>query len=183
MSGLHHEDSPQDPANELVDEVDRSNNIIRQTTRREVRTQNLLHRGVGILCTNSAGEIYVHRRTQSKDVFPGMYDMFVGGVVTSGETYEAAAAREIDEELGIAGVEPRFLFRHLYWGAHNRSWVAVYSAVWDGKIRHQASEVDWGAYFTLDELMKRIEEWPFVPDGLEIFAHYLQSVKQSGEGS
>jgi len=172
-----------DASDELVDLVDGRNEVTGWTTRREVRTKNLLHRGVGILCCNSRGEIYVHRRTTSKDVFPGMYDMFVGGVVGKGETYLDAARREIREELGIIGPEPRSLFLHLYEGPLNRSWVAVYEVEWDGPIVHQVAEVEWGAFLTRDSLMAKLGEWEFVPDGLEIFQRFLQAERQSRVGS
>ena len=169
-----HEDKPSE---ELVDLIDHDNHVVGQTSRGEVRRLNLLHRGVGIFCFNSRNEVYVHRRTDTKDVFPSMYDMFVGGVVSSGESYETAATREIAEELGIVGASPEHLFEHLYWGPQNRSWVAVYRVVWDGPIVHQESEVAWGAYFTMEELVKKLEEWTFVPDGLEIFHEYRRRIR------
>lgn len=162
------------PGDEQVDLIDAENHALGRTTRHVVRSRNLLHRGVGILCRNPAGEIYVHRRTTTKDVFPGLYDMFVGGVVGAGEDYATAARREIAEELGIDGAEPHHLFDHLYIGAHNCSWVAVYEAVWDGPIRHQESEVAWGAYVDLSELNQQLKTWEFVPDGLEIFRRYIE---------
>ena len=162
-----------DPGEEVVDLVDESNRVIGKATRREVRAKNLLHRGVGIICTNSRGQVYVHRRTRTKDIFPGMYDMFVGGVVASGESAAQAARREILEELGIDGPEPRHLFNHLYLGPRNRAWVAVYEVQWDGPIRHQESEVEWGAFFSFQELDEKLREWEFVPDGLEIFRRLL----------
>ena len=73
---------------EQVDLIDEHDRVIGQAGRREVRRANLLHRGVGVMCRNSAGQIYLHRRTGSKDVFPGMYDASVGGVVASGERYQ-----------------------------------------------------------------------------------------------
>lgn len=158
---------------EWVDLVDEANRVTGRAARREVRARNLLHRGVGILCRNPGGEIYVHRRTETKDVFPGLHDMLVGGVVASGERYGHAARREILEELGIDGPEPRFLFYHLYLGPLNRSWIAVYEVEWDGAIRHQASEVAWGAYLSLEDLRSKLDTWEFVPDGLEIFRRYL----------
>lgn len=169
--------TPAEFAEEWVDLVDRENRVIGRTVRSEVRQKNLLHRGVGILCKNSRGEIYVHKRTDTKDVFPGLYDMFVGGVVASGEDYVVAAQREIAEELGIVGPILTHLFDYLYWGDHNRSWVAVYSVEWDGPIRHQQSEVAWGAYFTFEELLAKLNEWTFVPDGLEIFEHYRATIR------
>jgi len=175
--------TPQDASEEIVDLVDSENRIIGSATRREVRARNLLHRGVGILCKSSEGLIYVHKRTATKDVFPGMYDMLVGGVVASGESYADAARREIKEELGIDGPEPTPLFQHLYVGPHNRSWVAVYEVTWDGDIRHQESEVAWGSYMTLEQILQRLSLWEWVPDGLEIFQRYLQYGKQSRVGS
>jgi isopentenyldiphosphate isomerase len=165
---------PRPVPDEIVDLVDEENRVVGRAPRREVRARNLLHRGVGILCRNSRREVYVHRRTATKDVFPALHDMFVGGVVASGESYAAAARREILEELGIDGPEPRPLFEHLYLGPLNRSWVAVYEVEWDGPIRHQESEVAWGAYMTMEDLLGKLDEWEFVPDGLEIFRAYIE---------
>lgn len=61
-----------DPADELADVVDEDDRVVGRAGRSEIRARNLLHRGVAILCRNSRGEIYVHRRTDTKDVFPGM---------------------------------------------------------------------------------------------------------------
>jgi 8-oxo-dGTP pyrophosphatase MutT (NUDIX family) len=166
--------TPISPHEEIVDLVDDENRIVGRAKRSDVRAKNLLHRGVGIVCKSSAGQVYVHRRTTTKDVFPGLYDMLVGGVVGSGESYEAAARREILEELGIDGPEPRHLFHHLYLGPLNRSWVAVYEVIWDGPIRHQESEVAWGSYLSLEEVIAKLEVWEWVPDGLEIFQRYRE---------
>ena len=136
-------ESRRDAGDEWVDLIDSENRVIGRTSRREVRGRNLLHRGVGILCFDSGGRVYVHRRTETKDVFPGLYDMFVGGVVESGETYADAARREIDEELGVRGPTPEYLFRHLYEGDQNRSWIQVYRVIWDGPITHQVEEISW----------------------------------------
>jgi 8-oxo-dGTP pyrophosphatase MutT (NUDIX family) len=156
-------------AEEMVDLIDTRNRVIGWARRREIRGRNLLHRGVGIICRNSRNEIYLHRRTTTKDVFPGLYDMFVGGVVASGETFGDAALREIGEELGISGPVPRWLFDHLYIGPHNRSLVAVFEVLWDGDIVHQESEVAWGAFVGEIELEQLIATLGFVPDGLEIY--------------
>ena len=162
-------------SDEIVDVVDAENRVVRRATRREVRAKNLPHRGVGILCLDSGGRIYVHRRTRTKDVFPGLYDMFVGGVVGSGESYDDAARREIAEELGIVGPEPRFLFHHRYVGPANHAFIAVYEVTWDGPMRHQESEVEWGAFLDFDEVVRSLERWEYVPDGVEIFERYRES--------
>ena len=172
---------PKDPGDEQVDLINGDDQVIGTTSRRTVRSSNLLHRGVGILCRNSRGHIYVHRRTVTKDVFPGLYDMFVGGVVGAGETYATAARREIAEELGIVGPEPHYRFHYFYLGPHNCSWVAVHDVEWDGPIRHQASEVEWGTYLSREELDAKLTQWKFVPDGLEIYDRYRDADPASRE--
>jgi 8-oxo-dGTP pyrophosphatase MutT (NUDIX family) len=163
---------PTDPGDELLDVVDERDRVIGQATRREVRRRRLLHRFSSVLCWDGMGRVYVHRRTDDKDVYPGMYDMTAGGVLAAGETYLEAARRELAEELGVVGPEPRFLFRHRYRGEENPSWSALFEVAWDGPVHPQASEIAWGAFLTLDELQARIDQWPFCPDALEVYRRW-----------
>jgi len=167
----------------IVDVVDLDNNIVGSAPRSVVRRQNLLHRGVGILVKNSRGEVYVHRRTPIKDVFPSLYDMWVGGVVDQGESYRTAAVREIEEELGIVGPEPERLFTYLYQGPLNRSWIEVYQVVWDGPIRHQPEEVEWGAWLPEADIPAWIQTVEVVPDGLEVWEEYFRVVRPTREAA
>jgi 8-oxo-dGTP pyrophosphatase MutT (NUDIX family) len=161
-----------DPGDELLDVVDEQDRVVGQATRREVRRRRLLHRFSSVLCRDGAGRLYVHRRTDDKDVYPGMYDMAAGGVLAAGETYLEAARRELAEELGVVGPEPRFLFRHRYRGRENPSWSALFEVTWDGPVHPQASEIAWGGFLTLEELAARLEQWPFCPDALEIYRRW-----------
>ena len=152
-------------------------------SRGEVRSRKLLHRGVAVLCTNSAGQIYVHRRTATKDVFPSMHDMFIAGMVNDGESYLDCARRELYEEIGLAGAEPEFLFKHLYLKPDNPSWTAMFRIMWDGRIVPQADEIEWGTFVSPSELEIRLAEWPFVPDGIDAYRAYqrwLRSSQSSG---
>jgi 8-oxo-dGTP pyrophosphatase MutT (NUDIX family) len=159
---------------EWVDHVDTEDRVLGTVTRRQMRRDNLWHRTVMILCLDPLGRVYVHRRTPHKDVFPGLYDMFVGGVVGAGEAYDVAALREIGEELGIVGPTPQFLFKHRYEDQRSRSHIAVYSVTWGGPITHQPSEVDWGAYFELPEVARNTAKFAYVPDGWEVFQRFIE---------
>jgi len=168
------EDAPPTfPAEEIVDLVDEDDHVTGQAPRREVRARNLLHREVAAIVRNPRGEIYVHRRTETKDVFPGMYDMFVAGVVTSGESYEEAIRRELREELGIEHVEPTFLLKARYRDPDINWWTCCYEVVWSGPIRHQEDEIAWGRFMPEAELIAKLDELPFVPDGVVVFRRYL----------
>jgi len=160
-----------DPADELVDVVDERNTVVRVATRREMRGDTLWHRCTYVFVLNASGELYVHRRTDTKDVYPGYFDLCAGGVNAVGESYEVCARRELEEELGV-DAEPTFRFLHRYEGPSGRVWGATFDVVWTGPIRWQSSEVVWGAYVRADELDAMIERERFCPDGLEVFARW-----------
>ena len=95
--------SPPNPAEEIVEIVDRDNNSIGAVSRRIMRQQGLIHRASYILVFNRSGELFLQKRTMSKDIYPGFWDLAAGGVVLAGESYEESAKRELREELGVAG--------------------------------------------------------------------------------
>jgi isopentenyldiphosphate isomerase len=158
-----------DSGDELVDVVDDEDRVVEIVPRREMRERHLLHRCTYVLVRSPEGLINVHRRTETKDTFPGAYDMLPGGVCASGETYDDCARRELAEELGIEGVQPEFLFFHRYEGPDGRTLGAVYEVTWGGPIRHQESEVAWSAWVTAAELDRMLVEHAFCTDSLEIF--------------
>jgi 16S rRNA (adenine1518-N6/adenine1519-N6)-dimethyltransferase len=82
----------------IVDENDR---VTGAASRREVHGNNLRHRAVHILVFNRAGELLLQKRSRWKDRHPELWDSSAAGHVGVGEDYDATAARELEEELGI----------------------------------------------------------------------------------
>ncbi|MBV2156082.1 NUDIX hydrolase [Kitasatospora sp. SUK 42] len=162
------------PAEELLDIVDENDRVIGTALRGEVYRRGLTHRCVFILVRDPAGRIFVHRRTDTKLFAPGAYDMFVGGVVGSGETYAEAAVREAEEELGVHGIAPRPLLKFLFRDDRLSWWCDLYEAEWDGPVDPQESEVAWHAWLTPAELAERLDRDTFVPDGREAYRRYLE---------
>ncbi|MFI9153402.1 NUDIX hydrolase [Streptomyces sp. NPDC053367] len=162
-------------ADEILDVVDEHDQVIGRLPRREVYAGGHRHRCVFIRAKDAEGRVFVHRRTATKLVFPSLYDMFVGGVVGAGESYDDAALREAEEELGVSGLpKPDFLFKFLYDdGAGNSWWSAVYEVRCDLPVRPQAEEVAWHTFLTEDELRSRLPEWEWVPDGLAAYERLL----------
>ena len=89
---------------EMVEVLADDGSVRGVVTRAEMRAGRLRHRCTFVVVRSGAGEVLVHRRSDHKDLWPGRWDLCVGGVVTAGEDWEAAARRELAEELGI---EPR----------------------------------------------------------------------------
>ncbi|MFK0127455.1 NUDIX hydrolase [Streptomyces nigra] len=158
-------------ADEILDIVDERDRVIGQAPRGEAYARGLRHRCVFIEARDAEGRLFVHRRTPTKLVFPSHYDMFVGGVVGAGESYDDAALREAEEELGVSGLpRPVFLFKFLYDdGAGQTWWSAVYEVRCAPPVDPQVEEVAWHGFLTDEELERRLPEWPWVPDGLAAY--------------
>ncbi|GGZ07115.1 NUDIX hydrolase [Streptomyces poonensis] len=160
-------------ADEIIDIVDEDDRVIGQWPRGEAYARGLRHRCAFVLVRDAQGRIFVHRRTPTKLVFPSRYDMFVGGVVGAGESYDDAALREAEEELGVSGLpRPVFLFKFLYDdGAGGAWWSAVYEVRCDLPVNPQVEEVAWHGFLPEDEVELRLGEgaWEWVPDGLAAY--------------
>jgi len=158
-------------ADELLDIVDENDRVIGQSPRGEAYERGLRHRCVFIQVRDAEDRLFVHRRTPTKLVFPSLYDMFVGGVVGAGESYDDAALREAEEELGVSGLpRPKPLFTFLYDdGAGRTWWSSVYQVRCDLPVDPQAEEVAWHAFLPEDEVERRLSDWEWVPDGLAAY--------------
>ena len=160
-------------ADEIVALVDEHNNIVGAIPRREMRAKRLPHRSTYILVFNAHGDLYVQKRTQTKDVFPGYYDPAAGGVVLAGESYEEGARRELAEEMGICGAPLTGLFDFYFEDAHVRLWGRAFSCVYDGEVVLQAEEVESGAFMPIRDILCRAETDQFTPDGMYVLRRYL----------
>lgn len=160
--------------NEIVVIVDEKNNVIGAQTRSVMRKQGLIHRAAYILVFNSSGKIFVQKRTLSKDVYPGYYDVAAGGVVLHGETYEESAIRELEEELGIGDVALTHLFDFFHKDANNRIWGRVYKCIYDGKMVLQEEEVESGSFRDVEAVIRNAGDERFTPDGLYALKRYAR---------
>lgn len=153
--------------------------------RSRVRAENLRHGTTGVLVFDSAGRIYVHRRTPTKDVYPGLRDFTAGGVLLAGESPDDGAAREAFEELGVHGVELRPVGVRDYADPRTRFVCFQYICTYDGVVVHQPEEVESGAWMTPGDLLAAVAADPgdFVPDSVELALRLVSAGAGSGQDS
>ncbi|MDX5373990.1 MAG: NUDIX hydrolase [Pseudomonadaceae bacterium] len=154
-----------------VDEQDRPLGAV---SRAELRERGLIGRGTYILLFNSAGQLCVHRRTLSKALYPGYWDVAAGGMVLADESYAESAARELAEELGIVDAELTEHAHFLYDAAESRLWCRAYSAVSDAPLVLQPEEVLEAKFLDLDEALRDTRIRPYCPDSLAALERYLR---------
>ena len=160
-----------DPGEELVDVIDDEGRTIATVTRREVRERRLSHRCVYVLVFNHRGELFIHLRTSTKDVYASHWDVCVGGVLAAGESFDAAARREIVEELGL-DLDPAPLFPFRYADSSTTVHGMVYRVEHDGPFQLQVEEIVRGEFVPVQEVTVRATREPFCPDALSVFMEY-----------
>jgi isopentenyldiphosphate isomerase len=160
-----------DPGQELVDVIDETGRTIGTVPRSEMRGRRLPHRCVYVLVFNRRGELFIHLRTPTKDVYPSHWDVAVGGVLAAGESFAEGARREVAEELGIT-VEPELLFPFHYADPRTLVQSMAYRVSAEGPFRLQVEEIIRGEFVPVAAVAERAGRDPFCPDGLAVLAEY-----------
>lgn len=96
---------------EPVDLYDENRIPLGRTAERHEPKEPGTYRTVIHVCLfDSRGRLLIQRRTMNKSIWPGRWDVSVGGGVDAGETSRQAAEREFREELGcpldLTGIRP-----------------------------------------------------------------------------
>lgn len=127
---------------ELFDVVNANDQVIGQATRKEVHAQGLMHRAVHILVFNKKHDCLLQKRSLFKDRQPGVWDSSAAGHLDAGEDYETAAARELEEELGIR--DAKLIEVGSLPPSKGSGWehVRLYAARHDGKVHFPAAEIE-----------------------------------------
>ena len=87
---------------EWFDWVDRTDRVIGVTSREDAHRLGLFHRAVHLYAWGMNGGLILQKRSNSKDLEPGLWKVSCSGHVDRGESYEFAATREMTEELNVS---------------------------------------------------------------------------------
>jgi 8-oxo-dGTP pyrophosphatase MutT (NUDIX family) len=161
-------------ADEMVVIVYDENRVTGAASRAEMRRLRLPHRSTYILVFNSRGELFIQKRTMTKDVFPGYLDPAAGGVVLQGESYEEGAIRELEEELGIRGVPLTRQFEFHYADSGVQVWGAVFTCLYDSPMVLQEEEIESGFFLAPERVLERSATELYTPDGIYVVRRFLE---------
>jgi 16S rRNA (adenine1518-N6/adenine1519-N6)-dimethyltransferase len=159
--------------------VDAQDRLLGDAPRAEVHGNNLRHRAVHILIFNHSGELFLQKRSRWKDRHPCLWDSSAAGHVDADEEYDAAANRELQEELGVSA-ELRRVVKLPASERTGQEFIWVYQARHDGPFELARSEIDYGEFFPIDVISEWLIARPndFAPGFVECWAAFtaLQSV-------
>jgi len=145
---------------EIFDVVDADDQVTGTSTRAEVHAQGLLHRAVHVFIYNKRGDILLQRRSLLKDAHPGVWDSSVSGHLDSGEDYEPAAIRELEEEMGVSGVSVEEIGRVAPCPETGWEHVRLYRTRHDGGVKFPCAEIDAAMWFPVAEVAAWIANRP-----------------------
>ncbi|MGJ8638271.1 MAG: NUDIX hydrolase [Opitutaceae bacterium] len=148
-------------AQELFDVVDAEDTVLRVEQRSVVHREKLFHRAVHVFVFNSEGKLFLQRRSLTKDTAPGKWVSSCSGHVDSGETYDAAAPRELAEEIGLmepGKLEP--MFKEAPCKQTGYEFVWVYRCYAEGPFTLDPTEVSEGQWIDPQHLNNWIKERP-----------------------
>lgn len=131
-----------DDQSELFIVVDKDDNIIGYRTRWDCHHDKILiHRTIGIAVFDDKGRVLLQKRSNTKDLQPGLWAISVSGHVTKGQTYEEAAVREIQEELNIT-LPITFEKKFILASEKETEMSAIFSAKSNGPFKPNPIEID-----------------------------------------
>ena len=133
----------------------------------------LLHRAAHVLVFNSAGNLFLQKRSSRKDIQPGKWDTSVGGHPNLGENNEAAARREMREELGVEPAVLEFAYSYRWKSPVETEWITSFATVHPGPFHLDPVEIDEGRFWTLEEIQESINRDLFTPQFQHEFSRIL----------
>jgi isopentenyl-diphosphate delta-isomerase len=146
---------------EIFDVVNAQDEVVDRRPRAEVHRLGLMHRAVHVLVFNRRGEVFLQKRSWTKDREAGKWDSSSSGHLDSGEDYDAAALRELREELGWAAAAPlERLFKLSACPDTDQEFVWVYRCEAEGPFTLHPEEISAGGWFSPERLQAWLAERP-----------------------
>src|SRR3989344_5335677 len=149
---------------EIVDEVNEKNEFIKKEEKKKCHLEGLWHRSAGVFIFNDNGNLLLQKRSMNMAVSPGKYDCSASGHVSSGETIEESAKKELKEELGIE-TDLKLIFKNTienFDEGNNkiRHFYSLFVGYYNGSFNIEKSEVESIKFFDLENIRKMIRETP-----------------------
>jgi isopentenyl-diphosphate delta-isomerase type 1 len=162
------------PKDEIFDVVDAGDVVVGQASRREVHARHLFHRAVHVLVFSASGQVFLQKRSLKKDMAPGCWDSSCSGHVDAGEDYDAAAVRELGEEIGLKlDAAPERWFRIEARAETGWEFVWVYRLKHPGPFVLNEDEIERGDWFSPADVARLIADRP---DEFAISFRYLWAI-------
>ena len=161
---------------EIFDVVNERDEVVGRAPRREVHRTGLKHRAIHVFIFNARGEVFLQKRSMSKDTSPGLWDSSASGHLDSGEDYDACAVRELREEIGlVVSRPPARVFKVSPSVETGQEFVWLYEGASEGPFTLHPEEIECGDWFSAERVTQRVSERPqdFAPAFVLLWGKFI----------
>lgn len=148
---------------ETIDVVNKNDEVVGQASYKEIYDKALRHRIVHVLVFNNKGEMALQLSSKEKSFCPNHWGTPAGGHVQSGETYEQAILREMEEEIGIKA-DVSFLRKDPFVYANYKDKgglekiLTTFRATHNGPFNVNPKEVEKVEFFSLEQIQQMVDK-------------------------
>jgi isopentenyldiphosphate isomerase len=162
-----------DEQNEVID---RRGNTIAIVSRKEIKKKKLRHKAAFIILKNKNNQYFIAQRSRTKKTYPLLWAFGAGGGVMAGESFDNAAQRELEEELGIKE-KVKYVFDFPFDSEEIHYLAKVYETIFDKEIIIDKGEYEQGKWVSTEEIFNMEKKGKFCPDSIIYFKKYLEIKK------
>ena len=142
---------------EFLDVINDRDEVIGKASKKEIYEKSLQHRIIHVLIFNDKGEMALQLRSKNVSFCPQHWSTSVGGHVQSGETYEEAALREFQEELGIT-TKIDFMSKDKYIKDKLlKKILGTFKTTFNGPFNIDPDDVERVEFFSLEKIQEMID--------------------------
>lgn len=169
---------------EFVDLVDQNDQKLGLMEKQQAHVAGLLHRAFSVFIFNSKGELMIQQRAANKYHSPTLWTNTCCSHPRDEETYEQAAHRRLQEEMGFdCQLEFKFSFiykAHLENDLTEHELDHVFIGTFDDEPNLNPEEVMAYRWVELDDLKKDMEKNPqnYTAWFKIIFEHYVSYIEE-----
>ena len=163
--------------------VNDEDEIIGAAEKSEARKQGQIHRIVRVLLHDGKGNVLLQKRHPKAQDSPDCWDFSAAGHVDEDESYEVAAKREMEEELGLKNspLDPLFKFYtdKIKDGMHIRRFNKVFLAqAQPTAVRPNLTELGGVEWFAKSQITEMIHNHPdkFSSGLKEHYSHVIEKL-------
>jgi isopentenyldiphosphate isomerase len=168
---------------EQVDLVDEDDHVVGAATLERCLREGLLHRAVAVLVKRRNGAVVLQQRSRNDVWHPGLWTISCTGHLRRGESYDRAASRELQEELGLKSRVEKF-GKYLLPpissnGLTELEWVMLFTTSTDASLDIDPVELESAMEVPQPDLRNILADWPMTLDAKIVLGEYLKSTAPS----